>query len=209
MADQFAVFVEGISDLKEFNSLRDDIKLWAAQAINKTAERGRAQAAREIRNQVNLPAQYLSPAGKRLFVSKQAQRNDLEARIRARTRATSLARFVTGAAQINKAGVRIEVAPGRARFLKRAFLIRLRAGNADLDTKSNLGLAIRLKAGETIKNKREAVKMDKNLYLLYGPSVDQVFRARDGGGVADDIAPELGDYMEREFLRLVGLKNGR
>lgn len=206
MAGQFAVFVEGITELDQFDSLRDDIKRWAAQAINKTADRGRAQAAREIRDQVNFPAQYLSPAGKRLFVSKQAQRNDLEGRIKARTRATSLARFATGTTRINKPGVRVEVAPGRARFLKRAFMVRLKAGNADLDTRNNLGLAVRLKPGETLRNKSEVRKLDSGLYLLYGPSVDQIFRARDGGGVAEDIAPGLAKYMETEFLRLVDLR---
>ena len=206
MAGQYAVFVEGLTALDEFDSLRDDIKLWAAQAINKTADHGRARAAREIRDQVNFPAQYLTPAGKRLFVSKKAQRSDLEGRIRARTRATSLARFASGTTQVNKPGVRVEVAPGRARFLKRAFLVRLRAGSADLDTRNNLGLAVRLKPGEKLRNKSEVRKLDSGLYLLFGPSIDQVFRARDGGGVADDISPDLATYMEKEFLRLVDLR---
>lgn len=210
-ASSYAVFVEGIANLQEFDSLKDEIKLWAAQAINRTAERGRTQAAREIRNQINFPASYVSPSNKRLYVSKKAQRADLEARIRARTRATSLARFVTGSAtssKLTQEGVRVEVQPGKARFLKRAFLIRLRAGRADLDTRSNLGLAIRLKPGETLRNKSEARKLDRGLYLLYGPSVDQVFRARDGNGVASDIAPDLSVMMEQEFLRLVELRRG-
>ena len=33
-----------------------------------------------------------------------------------------------------KAGVSVTVAPGFARFMRKAFLIRLRAGTADLDT---------------------------------------------------------------------------
>lgn len=206
--DTFAVFVEGISDLKEFDSLKDNIRLAAAQALNKTAERGRAEAARQIRQQVNFPVQYLNPQSKRLFVSKKAQRNDLEARIRARTRATSLSRFVTGSAQLHKQGVRVEVAPGRARFLKRAFLVRLRSGTANTDTLHNLGLAVRLKPGETLRNKTDARKLDRNLYVLYGPSIDQVFRARDGTGVADEMIPELEQTMETEFLRLVELRLG-
>jgi hypothetical protein len=209
MADTYGVFVEGITNLNEFDSLKDEIKLWAAQAINKTAERGRTRAAREIRDQVNFPASYVSPSSKRLFVSKKAQRSDLEARIRARTRATSLARFVTGSttpSKLTQDGVRVEVHPGKARFLKRAFLIRLRAGTADLDTRSNLGLAVRLKPGEVLRNKSDVRKLDRGLYLLYGPSVDQVFRARDGSGVANEIAPDLSVMMEQEFLRLVDLR---
>lgn len=208
MSGAYAVFVEGITDLKEFDGLRDEIKLWAAQSINRTAERGRTMAARDIRDQVNFPASYVSPAQKRLYVSKKAQRSDLEARIAARTRATSLARFVSGQMQLRKQGVRVEIAPGKARFMKRAFLVRLRAGNAALDTRSNLGLAIRLRPGEQLRNKSDVRRLDRGLYLLYGPSVDQVFRARDGSGVAEDISPDLAEMMETEFLRLVELRNG-
>lgn len=199
----YAVFVEGLADLPEFGrGLDDSIKLWAVQAINKTADRGRTQSARMIRQQVNFPVSYLDPNSKRLFVSKRAQRADLEARIAARTRATSLARFVSGTAEIHRAGVRVEVAPGRARFLKRAFLVRLPAGSAAVDTKSNLGLAVRLRKGEILRNKTDVRRLDRGLYLLYGPSVDQVFRARDGTGVAEDIAPDLLRGLEDEFLRL-------
>lgn len=204
----YGVFVEGLKDLKDFADLRDDIKLAAAQAINSTAERGRTQAARDIREQVNFPAQYLQPAGRRLFVAKKAQRSDLEARIRARARPISLARFVVGNAQVNKPGVTVAIQPGKARFMKRAFLIRLRAGSSNIDTRNNLGLAVRLKPGETLRNKSDVRKLDRNLYLLYGPSIDQVFQARDGSGVAEDIAPDLATRLEQDFLRLMELRRG-
>lgn len=207
--NQYGVFVEGIADLAQFDGLKDDIRFAAVQAINKTAERGRARAARDIRDQVNFPVQYLSPAARRLFVSKSATRADLEAKITARARATSLARFVTNGAVPNKAGVRLEVAPGKARFLKRAFLVKLRAGQANIDSKNNLGLAVRLSPGETIRNKSDVVRLDKNLYLLYGPSIDQVFQARDGSGVAENISPGLAQYMNDEFLRLLDVRRGR
>jgi hypothetical protein len=203
----FMVFAEGISSLKEFDSLRDDIRLAATQAINKTTEWARAKAARQIRDEVNFPAQYLSPAGKRLWVAKKATKADLEGRVRARARATSLARFVSGVPQINKPGVRVEIAPGKARFLKRAFVVRLRAGSANIDTKSNLGLAVRLKPGEVLRNKSDVRRLDRGLYLLYGPSVDQVFMARDGSGVAEEISDDTVDRMETEFLRLLELRS--
>lgn len=208
MADRYAVFVEGITGLDEAKGLGEAVKVAAYQAINRTTERGRSQAARAIRDEVNFPARYLNPGEKRLFVSKQAQRADLEGRIRARTRATSLARFVTGTAQPNKAGVRVEVSPGKARFMKRAFLVKLRAGSSEIDTRNNLGLAVRLKPGEVLRNKSDVRKLDRGLYLLYGPSIDQVFRARDGSGVAEDISPGLASFMEREFLRLMELRRG-
>ena len=80
--------------------------------------------------------------------------------------------------------------------------MRLRAGTADIETKSNLGLALRLRPGESVLNKRQMVQVSGNLYLLYGPSVDQVFRS-----VAEDIAPEATDILEAEFLRLIDRMN--
>ena len=47
--------------------------------------------------------------------------------------------------------------------------------------------------------------MRHRLYLLYGPSVDQVFRANDGDGVANDMVPAVERNLEREFLRLLEL----
>ena len=74
------------------------------------------------------------------------------------------------------------------------------AGTADLDTKSNLGLAIRLRPGESINNKRAVVRLQGNLALLFGPSVSQVF-----AGVANDEAPGIAEKLEQEFLRLMDL----
>ena len=208
MADSFAVFVEGLSGLEDMEALRKSIRLDAARALNTAAERGRTLGARAIRDEVNFPAAYLTPGQKRLYVAKKATRTDLEARIRARSRPTSLARFTTGSTAINKAGVSVTVQPGKARYMKRAFLVRLKAGAGSIETRSNLGLAVRLKAGETLRNKNQVRRLDSGLYLLYGPSVDQVFRARDGSGVAEDIAPEIADILETEFLRLVEVDRG-
>jgi len=204
----YAVFAEGITNLQEFDALKDEIKLWAAQAINKTAESGRTRAARLIRSEVNFPASYVNPADRRLYVSKKAQRADREARIAARPRATSLARFVVGGQSKLTEGVQVMVHPGKARLMRRAFLIRLRSGKSEIDTKSNMGLAVRLKPGEVLRNKTDVQKLDRNLYLLYGPSVAQVFRARDDSGVASDMSPQVVKDMEREFLRLVELNRG-
>ncbi len=208
MAGQYAVVVEGLKDI-DIAGLGDQIKLDAVRAINDAAEWGRAQAAKEIRDQVNFPAQYLQPGGKRLYVSKKAQRQDIEAKITARTRATSLARFITGSApQMNKPGVTVQVQPGKARHMKRAFVVKLPAGSGPVDTKFNLGLAVRLRPGEVLRNKSDIRRLDKGLYLLYGPSVDQIFLARDGSGVAPDIAPNIATRVVNEFERLRGLRGG-
>lgn len=203
MAGNYAIFVEGLSTLSSLEDLEYSIKLSAVRAINKVARDGRAAAAREIRKEVAFPPQYVSPSQGRLAVTRQANRNTLEAAIGARARATSLARFSTGKG--GPGGVSVVVKPGRATAIKRAFLIRLRAGTANLDTKSNLGLAIRLRPGESLRNKYAAKRMQNGLYLLYGPSVDQVFLNNAGKGVAADIEPDVLAKLESEFVRQLGL----
>lgn len=206
MASQFAVFVDGV-EADFLSGLDDDSRRAAAfKAINKVARDARAAAAREIRDQVNLPARYVSPGEKRLHVSKQASKSRLEAVITAQGRATSLARFVTGTAKPGRAGLHVEVHPGKARFMRRAFLIRLPQGSSPVtDTRANLALAIRLRPGETLQRKHDARRVEKGLYVLYGPSVNQIFRSRDGSGVANDLAPEIVDDLQAEFLRLLDL----
>lgn len=200
MAD-FAVFVEGLETFDSVKDLRQQIGINAVRAINKIARDARSDASKEIIRQVAFPARYLAPGTGRLVVSKQATRGTPEARIRARGRPTSLARFVT-AGRPGQAGVSVQVAPGRARFMRRAFLVRLRAGSAVTETQSNLGLAVRLRPGERLENKKNQVRLAKNLYLLYGPSVQQVFLDNSGKGVADDISGPTLDKLAAEFLRL-------
>ncbi len=202
--DNWAVMVEGLENLQDFDKIKRNVRLAAARAINKVTRDGRVEIAQDIRDQINFPASYVSPGQKRLYVSQEATAAKLEGKITARSRVTSLARFVQGTPQRGQ-GVRVEVKPGRSRYMRRAFLIRLRAGTADLDTKSNLGLAIRLRSGERLQNKIVAKRMQNGLYLLYGPSVDQVFRSNSGEGVASDIAPKLAEKLEREFKRLLEL----
>lgn len=199
----FAVIAEGIEDLEGFGDLKKNIRLAAVRAINKTARDSRSKAARNIRSEVNFPASYVSPGQKRLYVSQQAQRTSLEARITARGRATSLARFVQNTRKVGKAGLNVQVAPGKSRYMGRAFLLRLPQGNTLTDTVFNLGLAIRLRPGEVLQNKVTSTRIAAGLYLLYGPSVDQVFRANDGDGVASDMVPGIERALGAEFIRLL------
>lgn len=208
MAGEFVVLVEGLKGVDAaFGDLSRKTKLNARRAINAATARARTDAAREIGRQVNFPAQYLAPAGGRLAVSKFATDSDLEGRVKATDRATSLARFALGSGPVapkgsRPIGVSVEVKPGLARFMTGAFLIRLRAGAALTDTKNNLGLAIRLR-GHPIANKKFQVKAFGNgLYLLYGPSVAQVF----GGdtGVAQEVSDPTAEFLKQEFERLMG-----
>lgn len=192
----YLIAVDGLADLKDIDNLDERILRSARQAINRAAERGRAGAAKEMRQQVNFPVRYLSGQDGRLRVSRRAGGSKLEAAIAGRDRPTSLARFAKDRdpTRARKAGgVNVSVRPGKTKFMKGAFLMQLNGGN--------LGLAIRLKDGESIRNKRQVTKIGKGLYLLYGPSVDQVFRT-----VAEEqTAPEVAEFLENEFVRLLAL----
>lgn len=206
MADRFVFFADGVDvDLLEGVD-NDKRRLKAVQALNKVARDARADIAKRILRQVALPSSYVQPGNHRLYVSKQAQKNSLEARITARGRATSLARFAVGPQKVNAEGVTVKVHPGQAQVLKRAFMIRLpgRGGSTDLGA-ANLGLAVRLRPGETLRNKNFARRVASGLYVLYGPSVAQVFRDNQDEGVATDAAPGVANDLLREFLRLMDL----
>lgn len=192
----YVIAVEGISDaVGSLDAMPEQVQRFARMAINTTTRKARTLASRGIREQVAFTATYLSDKNGRLSITQQATDDNLEARIRGRFRPTSLARF--GSGTVGKAGVRVRVSPGSSKIMGRAFFMRLRAGNAAIETKSNLGLAIRLKPGERIENKQRMLQVAGNLYLLFGPSVDQVFAT-----VADNIAPDTADFLETEFLRL-------
>jgi len=201
----YIIAIEGLADSRPLESLPKTIIQAAQRAVNRTADRTSTAARRGVREQVNFAAQYLtgtdSSGRQRLGVSKRASSGSLEAIITGRHRPTSLARFISGNPTVGKPGVTVSVAPGFARYMKRAFVIRLPAGRSgDVETKSNLGLAIRLKPNEVIKNKRVMARISGNLYLLYGPSVDQAFAS-----VREDVLPDAEQFLGEEFIRLMGL----
>ena len=202
MSGAWEVVLTGLPNLQMDSA---EIRRAAAVAVNRVARDGRARAAREIRDQVNLPAKYLTPAGGRLTVAQRASAANPVSIIRGRARPTSLAQYVQGKPKPSVPGVYLQIAPGRVRFMSRAFLIRLRSGSQLTDTKFNMGLAIRLRKGERMSNKTNFTKTQDGLYLLYGPSVDQVFLSEDGSGVAAQIAPDLLDKLKREFERTLRL----
>lgn len=161
-------------------------------AINQTATRGGLKLARNgILDEIAFPKDYLS--GDRLRVSQKATTANQEAVIGARERPTSLARFAApGTALGSRAriGVRIQVKKGQSVTLKNAWLVNLKGGN--------IGLAVRVKPGEQIANKTGATRwlVPDRVALLYGPSVDQVFRS-----VSERIAAPVGKLLTEEFLR--------
>ena len=175
-----------------FDELPEIATRSASMAINDVASRDALKLLRaDIESQVDFPSGYLNQPD-RLGVSRKATPNNLEAVITARDRATSLARFARGQSVANTKGkgVRVQVKPGQAKLLPKAFLVNLRNGN--------LGLAVRLKEGQSLRNKNDGrmVKLGKNTYLLYGPSVDQVFK-----DVADGNSDEIGRLVSNQFFR--------
>lgn len=193
----------GIKDFQDYLEDRPEIVRRSARlAINDTAERKAVpQFRKSMQEQVSFPASYLRDPS-RFGVKKKATEADLTAVISARFRPTSLARFATGATTIGAArrrgGVNVRVNTGGAKFLRGAFFVQLRRGR-DTSDGFNLGLAIRLKPGESIRGRRKGstgVMLDENLALLYGPSVDQAFR-----DVSTADSPKVAQLLEREFLR--------
>jgi hypothetical protein len=202
-----SVLAEGIAEYGRYLERQPEITRRAAsRALNQTA-RGGLRTVRELMAQdIAFPRGYLQDP-RRLAISQHATESNLQAAIAGRQRPTSLARFaIGGSPNAPRAGVTVRVKPGRGLHLDRAFLLRLRAGAGPVtDDAFNLGLAVRLRPGERIENKRVMAKRaGGSLYLLYGPSVDQVFRE-----VAEDAAPILADKLSVEFLRQFILLNGR
>jgi hypothetical protein len=209
VADRWAVYVEGLEGLGDIKNLSSKSKLNIVRAVNATTARFRKKGADLILGDVNLPSNYLNPAAKRLYVAEKATKNNPQSIIRARGRATSLARFITSR-QADGVGVTVKVnQDSGSKELKRAFLVKLPAGRGPVDTQFNLGLAIRLRKGQRIRNKKHLVQLDQGLYLLYGPSVDQLFLNATGGrageGVATEMTPDMLDFLQREYLRLMEL----
>lgn len=169
----------------------------ASLAINQVITRGGMRMAQDaIMDQIAFPRDYLR--GDRLEVAKYATESNLEGVIRGRKRATSLARFSQGSV-IGKAGVRVEVKRGSATTLKNAWLVRLKQGASLTEDKYNVGLAVRLKPGEQLQNKKfehQSWLVPGVVALLYGPSVDQIFRQ-----VADDVAEPIAQMVTDEFFR--------
>jgi hypothetical protein len=188
-----AIVATGIKDAARFFEQFPEIAEEAAMlAINDTVDReGMTLIKKDMRDQVNFPTGYLE--GDRLKVTRRAFRGRLEAVIRGRDRATSLARFTSGQTPKNTRGqgVRVNVQRGQTQLLRNAFLVNLKNGN--------LGLAVRLKPGERLRNTTGAQRLADNVWLLYGPSVDQVFR-----GVADDRADDIAEIVSEKFYRQFG-----
>lgn len=173
----------------------------ARLAINDTISRKGMQVIQaEILDQVNFPKGYLK--GDRLAIAQYATESNLEGVIRARKRATSLARFASPGTPLGsqtRQGVRVAVRNGGSAYLRNAWLVRLKKGASLSEDGYNVGLAVRVKPGDTISGKYSTHKswlVPGSVALLYGPSVEQVF-----SDVAEQTGPEILDLVATEFFR--------
>lgn len=198
-------------DVEEFLKTQPAVARKSARlAINSTASRKAVpRMRRAMKEEVAFPRGYLEDKN-RFGQEKRATDNDLTASIVARFRPTSLARFTNDSPEGAKrtGGVRVKVNPGGgATRIGGAFFVKLRRG-ADTSDGFNVGLAIRLQPGQSLRGRKkggQGVQLAPNLYLLYGPSVDQVFRevsVAESPAVADDLQKEF----IRQYVRLSGSK---
>ena len=186
--------VEGLN-LGHLDDIPSHVKKAAFRAVNRTTERARTKSGRAIRQEVALPARYLSGEEGRLQMSNPASASRLERTITGRRRPTSLARYKTGGS--TQKGLRVTVTPGVASYIKRGFLIPLKGAGGGL---SNLGLAMRTPDGKPPRGALKPKMIGEGLYLLYGLSVDVLFRR-----VLGPLTPEVSDDLVTEFTRLLDL----
>lgn len=202
------IVLEGLEKFADLTGdLPQNVTTAITRSINKTLDRTRTRAARAVLEQIAFPASYLGPSSKRLWVRQRARNDSLFGSIEGRDSPTSLARFAkqkntTSGSQRPKGGsidVRVK-AGGGYHAIPRAFLIRLRS--------NNVGLAVRT-SGMSPPGAYKPKEIGKNLWLLYGPSVDQaLLAASDGDGVYEQLSPEALDFMMLEFNRQMDLLEG-
>ena len=193
--------VGGLGELDDkISALQGGAKL-KADVLNEGINYARSLGADEIMKQVEFPAGYLDRP-ERFFISTRAKPSQPLAVLASRRRPTSLATFVTGSGP-DGVTVRVKKRKG-AKKMRRAFLTRsLKAGKA---RGGNRGLAVRTK-GEKPDKSYKPIKMFSDDYgtvwLLYGPSVNQVFN-----DVADDIIPKVNAFVQRRALQLLEQRAG-
>jgi len=196
----------GLTGLASYFKDFSDISEQAARlSINGAASFASRLASKRIRAQVAFSRSYIGAAGtatSKIRIKKFARGGDIEAIIATRDRATSLARFALGTPSFgrklkNARSPRVKVKTGGGiTTLKNGFFMKLRKGVILTDDSFNIGLAVRLKKGEKLQSSQKASPLGGGAYLLYGPSVAQVFDS-----VREDIAPEVAEFATFEFAR--------
>ena len=200
----YVVILDAKGALVDFEGLDEKSKRAMRIAINKTAVEGRTASAKYVRAQLNLPASYVAPSNNRLYVEQKATNSNPEAVITARKRGVSLARFATNT-QPGKHDTVIQVKPGAAVYIRDIHIVKLKAGNNDMDTAHNKGLGIFTKGGKKPAKAYKPVQMKNGMWLLYGPSVAQALLGLRDTGIWLKMDDELQNKMEKEYYRQMEL----
>lgn len=182
--DEYVVVLRGMKSLEEVQDLIRNVGPSLIRAINTTAAWGRDEAREVVGADINFSPSYLRSKG-RLF-STRASNQTHEARIVARSRASSLARF----SKQTQPGLAVRILRGRSTTLPHAFLMRLRNGN--------VGAAISEEHYYDIPGVGPARYKWRGLVFLYGPSIDQVFMTH-----RPDLADDVREKLAQEFLALL------
>ncbi|MER8924349.1 hypothetical protein [Mesorhizobium sp. M0859] len=197
-----ALIVVEFNQFSFIPEMSNTVEMALTRALNRAADRGRTRAARAAREQIAFPASYVSPSSKRLWVKTRARKGAFTTIIEGRGSPTSLARFsrqtvLQAGARHTGGKVNVMVKPGQRKSISRAFLLRLR--------NNNVGLAVRTN-GAAPAGAYKPKSIGKNLWLLYGPSVDQALSAASvNSGIFEDMTPEMLDFLEDEFNRQLEL----
>jgi len=179
-------------DVRRFG---DKANLAAQLSINDTVRWARTRLKVGMQQQVNLTESAFGK--KHFFISQLASRDNLQATLSAGRQGYSLSRFSVGKPVARARGIKLRIKAGGASVtVKRGFFIAAPNGA--------LGLAVRT-SNEGLRNSRAARRIGKNLYLLFGPSPDQLMRR-----MAPESVPDVGRHVGAEYSRQLNrlLANG-
>lgn len=197
MIDDITVAVFGIKDIADIRAHLPGVERAVARAVRDTTNFAFKDAKKEMQKQVAWPKGYLNE--QRFSKSVHGRGSAVQGKISARFRATSLARFATSRSSLfsgkgPKARARelsVTVKPGRTKVVQRGFLMKLRNGN--------IGLAVALLPGQRETGRYEwKTKDGRTIRMLYGPSVDQVFRS-----VSKEDSRKYARHMNDRFVELL------
>ena len=203
---QFEQTVIGLDQVEALTKSFPEITRKAASlAINDSARRARSMSKKEIMKQVAFKSSYLGgERSSRLSITDYAKENNLQAKISGRFEPTSLVQFLQNKSSmlgnpgkgfvVGKGKARLRIKPGGITAVDQAFLLRLKNGN--------MGFAVRSETGNIHGSTKQYRIGKTNLFLLYGPSVNQVFNT-----VREDVSVPVAGYLagefDRQFKRLI------
>lgn len=200
---EFSITMDGFEKALDFYGPSFEKKLveCARIALNETARwivSPRGPIKTDMKKNVNFPPGYIDQAD-RMKISRFASDSSLEADVFARSEPTSLARFAVDAGSRN--GIMVSVKKGaRPKMIKKGFIWGgLKKGDV---RRGNSGLVIR-SDGPPDGAYRPKKVGDKwpNLWLVYGPSVYQVFRQS-----MDRFEPQIQEHLAKEFDRQIAMR---